>query len=162
MWHVWKTQKPWNQRPRHLLWHWDPEEREGVISVFQSFFHHMVLRNTPDDDPQTRTFAVESRTKGVKKKSITKQWLDWNSLEFFFSSITCYFLLVFFFFTATKTNNQKTQTSGTRAEPVTVCISPFIYGTETEPHKWAGGSCPIAYAPHRRRGKINARQTLKT
>lgn len=34
------------------------------------------------------------------------------------------------------------------------CVFPsFIYGTETEPHKWTGGSCSTARAPHRRRGK---------
>lgn len=38
----------------------------------------------------------------------------------------------------------------------------FIYGTETEPHKWTGGSRSTACAPHRRRGKkLKACQTLK-
>lgn len=157
MWHVWK---PWNQSPDTCFGTGTPR-REGGRGSFQSFFHHMVLWNTPDDDPQTRAllFVVESRTEGEKKSY--NQAVVGLELIWIFSSITCYSLL-FFFFTAMKTNNQKTQTSGTRAEPVMVCISPFIYGTETEPHKWARGSCPIAYAPHRRRGKINARQTLKT
>lgn len=74
-----------------------------------------------------------------KKEAITKQLLDWNSFEFFFHHLL---FLLFYFLIATKMKNQKIQTFGMRAEPILVCISPFIYGTETEPHKWARGAVP--------------------
>lgn len=80
-----------------------------------------------------------TRPEQRKKEARTKQLLDWNSFEFFFPHLL---FLLFYFLIATKTKNQKIQTFGVSAEPISVCVSPVIYGTETEPHKWARGAVP--------------------
>lgn len=136
MWRVKDQKKSWNQNPdtcfdtRNL-------HREGVISVSlppHGFAEPSRWRPTN----QSFTFAVQSQNQR-KKEVIAKQLLDWNSFDIFFHHLL---FLLFYFLMATKMKNPKIQAFGTRPEPILVWFPPFIYGTETEPHKWARGAVP--------------------
>lgn len=155
-----RPKKPWNQSPDTCFGTRTSRREGGNFSHCSTAGFCGALQMTTHKPELYFCSRVQNRREKIKSRNQAVAGLE---LIWILSSITCYFLLFFFSLQPWKWRTQKkTQTSGTRAEPVSVCISPFIYGTETEPHKWAGGSRSIACAPHRRRGKINARQTLKT
>lgn len=126
----------------------------------------MVLQNTPDDNPQNQELhfssPVQNRRQSGAVVGLDLVWiLSFNAFYYFL------FALQWMKNQEEKERKlggrkKKNQTSGTQVCLMWVCIPLLIYGTETEPHKWTRGSCSTARAPHRRRGKIKARQTLKT
>ena len=125
-----KAMKP---EPRHLLWHQHLAERGregggGVISVIPSphgFVEHSRWRPTN----QSFTLPVDS------SRNHAAFGLE---LEISLPSPVIFFAILFLH-SHENEQTKKTQTSGTGAEPASVCISHFIYGTDAEPHEWAGG-----------------------
>lgn len=123
----------------------------------------MVLQNTPDDNPQNQELHFSSpfqnRSQSWAVVGLDLIWiLSFNAFYYFLFALQWM-----------KNQEEKERKRGKKKKirhlvPKSaswVCIPLLIYGTETEPHKWTGGSCSTARAPHRRRGKIKARQTLK-
>ena len=166
MWHVWKTQKPMKPEPGHLLWHQNRAEGGGGNSSHWATTRFCGTLRMTTHKPELNFCSwvqnwIQEEEEEEEKKAKSKQSSDWNSFEFFLPSpvILCYFFLY------SHENEKKPKNPDiwyqSRAR-FGLCFPPFIYGTETEPHKWAGGSCSIACAARRRRGKINARQTLRT
>ena len=147
MWHVWKTQKPMKPEPGHLLWHQNRAEGGGVTPAIEpphGFAEHSGWRPTN----QSLTSAVESRTEYKKKKKKKKKKKPKASSRRTGTHLNSFFhhllFCAIFFFTAMKMKkNPKIQTSGTRAEPVSVCVSPLLFMGQKQNHtNGPGGAAP--------------------
>lgn len=157
-----RPKNPWNQSPDTCFGIRISQREGGNFSHWSTTWFCGTLRMTTHKPELNFCSWVQNWIQEEKKEKSQKQAVVGLELIWILSSITCYFVL-FFSLQPWKWKTKKNPDIWYQSRArFGLCFPPFIYGTETEPHKWAGGSCSIACAARRRRGKINARQTVRT
>lgn len=150
--------------PRHLLWHSNHEEGlgGGNFNHCSTTWFHRTLQMTTHKPELHFCSPVQTQSHNRAVVGLDLIWI-------LSPIVGCFFAI--WKWPPSKEKGKQNKTKKKHKKPRHLVsesslfesvFPPFIYGTETEPHKWARGSCSIAHARCHRRGKINACQTLKT